>query len=99
MHSKTVGHGLLLGGLLTLLAAVGWTPSMGGAPRIQPDSPSGLASLPHAVHEDEALSCVPREQCCKVCSKGKACGDSCIRASYSCHKGSGCACDEENLCD
>ena len=31
--------------------------------------------------------------CCKVCKKGKACGDSCIKKSYTCHKGKGCACD------
>lgn len=33
--------------------------------------------------------------CCKICSKGKACGDSCISRSYVCHKGPGCACDAE----
>lgn len=31
--------------------------------------------------------------CCKVCRKGKACGDSCISRSYTCRKGLGCACD------
>lgn len=31
--------------------------------------------------------------CCKICSKGKACGDSCISRDYTCHKGVGCACD------
>jgi len=31
--------------------------------------------------------------CCKICRKGKACGDSCISASYTCHKGPGCACN------
>jgi hypothetical protein len=31
--------------------------------------------------------------CCKVCSKGKACGDSCIARDKTCHKGKGCACD------
>lgn len=31
--------------------------------------------------------------CCKHCTKGKACGDSCISVSYTCHKGPGCACD------
>lgn len=31
--------------------------------------------------------------CCKVCSKGKACGDSCISRSYTCHQPPGCACD------
>ena len=36
---------------------------------------------------------VPTNTCCKVCSKGKACGDSCISRSYTCHKPPGCACD------
>ena len=31
--------------------------------------------------------------CCKVCKKGKACGNSCIAKSKTCHKGRGCACD------
>ncbi len=31
--------------------------------------------------------------CCKVCSKGKACGNSCISRSYTCHKPPGCACN------
>ena len=37
----------------------------------------------------------PTEQgyCCKVCSVGKACGDSCISRDKVCHKPSGCACD------
>jgi hypothetical protein len=31
--------------------------------------------------------------CCKTCSAGKACGDSCIARSKTCHKGKGCACN------
>lgn len=31
--------------------------------------------------------------CCKLCKKGKACGDSCIARDKACHKGKGCACD------
>lgn len=31
--------------------------------------------------------------CCKVCSKGKPCGNSCINKNYTCHKSSGCACN------
>ena len=31
--------------------------------------------------------------CCKVCKKGKACGNSCISKSKTCHKAPGCACD------
>jgi hypothetical protein len=30
--------------------------------------------------------------CCKICSRGCPCGDSCISCSKTCHKGRGCAC-------
>ena len=32
-------------------------------------------------------------RCCKICRKGKACGDTCINKSYNCTKGPGCACN------
>ena len=32
-------------------------------------------------------------QCCKVCSVGKACGDTCIQSTDICHVGQGCACN------
>jgi hypothetical protein len=32
------------------------------------------------------------QQCCRVCQKGKPCGDSCISAERQCNKQSGCAC-------
>ena len=31
--------------------------------------------------------------CCKICKKGKACGDTCISKSKTCHKPKGCACN------
>ena len=31
--------------------------------------------------------------CCKICKKGKACGDTCISKSYTCRQPSGCACN------
>jgi uncharacterized protein YcfL len=31
--------------------------------------------------------------CCKYCTKWKACWDSCISRSYQCHKWPGCACN------
>ncbi|HYE28098.1 MAG TPA: hypothetical protein VEA61_07675 [Allosphingosinicella sp.] len=31
--------------------------------------------------------------CCKICTKGKACGNSCIARWKTCHKGRGCACN------
>lgn len=33
--------------------------------------------------------------CCKICSKGKACGNSCISRSKQCHQPRGCACDAQ----
>jgi hypothetical protein len=33
--------------------------------------------------------------CCKVCTTGKACGNSCISKSKQCHKGPGCDCNEQ----
>jgi endonuclease YncB( thermonuclease family) len=32
--------------------------------------------------------------CCKICQKGKACGNSCINKSYTCSKPPGCACNK-----
>lgn len=43
-------------------------------------------------------TCIPASKCCKVCNKGKACGNSCISRSYNCHKGRGCACDSSEVC-
>ncbi len=31
--------------------------------------------------------------CCKVCTTGKACGNSCIARNKTCHQPPGCACD------
>ncbi len=39
------------------------------------------------------VSCGEEETCCKTCSTGKACGDSCISTDKSCDVGPGCACD------
>ncbi|SRR5260221_12647339 len=33
------------------------------------------------------------DYCCKHCSTGKACGDTCISRNKTCHVGPGCACD------
>jgi endonuclease YncB( thermonuclease family) len=33
--------------------------------------------------------------CCKICRKGKACGNSCIRKTYTCREEQGCACDSK----
>ena len=35
----------------------------------------------------------PDQVCCRVCTKGKACGNSCISVRFTCHKPPGCACN------
>ncbi len=36
---------------------------------------------------------VAQLKCCKICKKGKACGDTCIKKTYTCTKPPGCACN------
>lgn len=38
--------------------------------------------------------CGGGDSCCRVCSTGKACGDSCIPTSQTCSQPTGCACNE-----
>lgn len=59
------------------------------------------APVPRDVEafDGEGRACVPRAECCRVCRQGKACGNSCISEQRQCHKGRGCACDEEEVCE
>jgi hypothetical protein len=61
----------------------------------------GSEPLPHSQQLFSAAAtkdCIPPSQCCKICSKGKACGNSCIRQDYTCHKAKGCACNQSEVC-
>lgn len=54
-------------------------------------SASGLVPIPLIILPTQNA---PKTfACCKICSKGKACGNSCISRSYTCHKPPGCACN------
>ena len=71
-----------------------------GAASAVADSPGGAISA-----GQEASICITAPEqnappgllqpaaCCKVCKKGKACGNSCISKSKTCRKSPGCACD------
>ena len=61
------------------------------------ESGFGLGRSPPSV-DSRSGSCIPPSQCCKVCRKGQACGNSCISRSYTCRKGRGCACDALEVC-
>ena len=86
----------LLIALLGLILSIGASQADPGAP-----PPSGdvgpvnatelLTGSPEAGLESYELA----QSCCKLCRKGKACGDSCISKSKTCRKGPGCACDAE----
>jgi len=53
--------------------------------------PTARASKVGFLSTSTALE--PSSYCCKVCSKGKACGDSCISRDKECHTPPGCACN------
>ena len=42
---------------------------------------------------DLTLEPAPLGACCRICSTGKACGNSCISRALNCRVGVGCACD------
>ena len=61
---------------------------------------AGAAADRQVVPGAPANSAAPRV-CCKVCTRGKACGNTCIRKSYQCRQPPGCACDArpEGTCE
>lgn len=38
-------------------------------------------------------SLIVTSSCCRICTRGKACGNSCIARDRQCHQPPGCACD------
>jgi hypothetical protein len=48
-------------------------------------------SKPAWLHSTNASD--QSQVCCKICTVGKACGDTCISRDKDCHVGRGCACD------
>jgi hypothetical protein len=69
--------------LLPIAVLAGATPR---TPIPAPDTPQFCSTV-------EVGTGTTAQKCCKVCTKGKACGDSCIARDKVCHKGAGCACN------
>jgi len=67
------------------LEAVGGLGGDGGGGR-KPGSSSGESQPGTGGQEPDSL-------CCRVCSAGKACGDSCINRDLTCNQPIGCACN------
>ena len=53
--------------------------------------PTEVAPAPTARQNDSSSE--PTRACCRVCTRGKACGNSCINRDYQCRQPAGCACD------
>ena len=96
---KRVVAGVLGLALVALCVAPEWAgASEARADAAVQDAPA-VAAVGGAAAADAGRSCIPSEQCCKVCVKGKACGNTCIKAEYQCHRGRGCACDADEICE
>ena len=52
-----------------------------------------LALGPASLDPCAGASAATGYACCKVCKKGKACGNSCIAEYKTCHQPKGCACN------
>jgi hypothetical protein len=58
-------------------------------------APARLREFERRLQEQHGVQVTPREEgvCCRHCSRGKACGDSCIARDKVCRTEPGCACD------
>jgi len=65
-----------------------------------PGSTEGtLSGITVTAHDYIDGSLVATRNCCRICSTGQACGNSCISQSLTCHQPVGCACDADDTLD
>ena len=89
----------MLASLLLAVTAIGGDRGMETSSRFF-DRVIATSSRSNPFNEfQQAERAAAEKQCCKVCSKGKACGNTCISRSYTCHKGRGCACNADEVCN
>jgi hypothetical protein len=62
-------------------------------PTPTPEAIPTATPTPPVAQRAPVPTSAPARACCKVCTTGKACGDSCIAANKNCNKGPGCACN------
>ena len=55
--------------------------------------PARVAPIPAPAARPTDSRSEPARTCCRVCTRGKACGNSCINRGYQCRQPPGCACD------
>ncbi len=54
---------------------------------------AGVAPTPAPIAGERGSTPQSAGACCRVCTRGKACGNSCINRAYQCRQPPGCACD------
>lgn len=53
----------------------------------------GVVQLRPFLQDTAAAQPAVSPACCRICTRGKPCGNSCINAAYQCHQPPGCACN------
>ena len=71
---------------------VGWVREGLMIPLEKENPPLNIVNPPAVRATSRSSSTARTRSCCKVCTKGKPCGNSCISRSYTCRKPPGCAC-------
>ncbi len=56
-------------------------------------APAGVATTLAPIARESGATPPSSAACCRVCTRGKACGNSCINRAYQCRQPPGCACD------
>lgn len=82
---------IVLAAVVTLL--VGAAGAVADSPREAISSGQEASICFAAPDQIAAPGLLQPAACCRVCKKGKACGNSCISKSKTCRKSPGCACD------
>lgn len=77
---------------ITVVIVVAAAEPLPAATAVSLAAPAAAVAAPVVSDSRAGAPAAPRT-CCKVCTTGKACGDSCIARNKTCHKGPGCACD------
>ena len=80
------------------MRGMSWEPSLfialGAEIAAQPPTPIPPTPMPTHPPQPTPVTQPTRRVCCKICRKGKACGNSCISRDKTCHQPPGCACNE-----
>jgi hypothetical protein len=81
----------MLASLLFAVTAIGGDRGMETSSRFF-DRVIATSSRSNPFNEFQQSESAAAAKCCKVCSKGKPCGDTCIEKDDVCHVPPGCAC-------